>query len=850
MPKPGKKTKIPLFDVRVRSAEDDTVVLKGPANEASPCIFSGVVAISVLEPIHVKKLDLKLYATLNLHWEEKLHNSKGQTFVRPYNFSKIVHCYEWDTIDLQGFLHTHDPLNASFISPQNTQGDKTLTAGFMSGKQTRSNPGSATSLRNLSSNNLRELTTGGSLKSNKSTTSFKSSTFLGFGGGSSTSVVAPAGEVVLQPGNYEFPFYTVLDGSIPESIIGHGHCTLDYKLQATIERGRFTNPIVTRRIINVIRTLTADNPELSETVAVDNTWPGKVDYSISCPTKAVAIGSSMRVDIDLVPLKKGLQLGAIKIKLAEYSSFSTFNGSHAEEFILTTKHISRISTNSAGEDVWSADRPVDAEGVFYRSHNTVLSQDKWEIRTFLNLPASLRQMTQDCDIGNLIKIRHKLKFSIGLVNPDGHVSELRATLPITLFISPFIPIKVKTLADFPDQFSNGNFDDASIIPRGDVVLFKADDETSRLARSRRQSIVDDIEGDDVPLVNTDTQSLLAPPNYNDRVYDRLYDPASEVSKRASGTTIESPDAETASRAEASVHFVPAPKPKKSMGATFSFADDDDDDEDDGNENEDGNDQPTPLVISGPAFDSGANMPISRMGSHNNLVSSFSTAPPVQHLSRVGSMVNTPNASMAHATSYFSLPVASTNSSILNVMDPPNYDAAFNGDVSPGDMTPSYTDSVLGGVNSDLKMHLDVLDSRLRNIHLSRLPSTGSEGFITTKLSTSNDSSPRISRNPSANHLGGLFSTIRHHQEGVKTPPALSHTGSTNSIPISKVTKHSYRPVLSPPKAVVVDHNGGDADLTSSGKDAILVSPSRSRRGSHHDEDKRKSGFFSGIRKII
>lgn len=854
MPKPAKKSKIPLFDVRLRSTDGDTIVLKGPPSEAAPCIFSGVVAMSVLEPIHIKKLDLKLYATLNLHWEEKLHNTKGQIFVRPYNFSKIVHCYEWDPIDLHGFLHTHDPLNASFISPQSTQGDNSVSGGFMSGKQTRSNPGSATSLRNLSSNNLRELTTANSLKHNKSATSFKSSTFLGFGSGTSASYDPPVSEAILQPGNYEFPFYTVLDGSIPESIIGHGHCTLDYKLQATMERGRFSNPIITRRLINIIRTLNADNPELSETVAVDNTWPGKVDYSISCPTKAVPIGSSMRVDLDLVPLKKGLKLGAIKIKLAEYSSFSTFNGNHTDEFILTTKHLSKITNDVEGNDIWSDDRPSDIEGVFYRSHNTVLTKDKWEVRTFLNLPASLRQMTQDCDIGSLIKIRHKLKFSIGLINPDGHVSELRATLPITLFVSPFIPIKVKTLNDFTDQFTNGNFDDTSIIPKGDVVLFKADDETSRLARSRRQSIVDDNDGDDVPLANTDTQSLLAPPNYNDRVYDRLFDPASETPRRNSEEQLQPVVPVPLPKPTEDAQVIPPPKQHKSMGATFSFADDDDDDDDD---DEDGD--PAPLVISGPAFNSGANMPISRVGSHSNLQTSFTTGPPVQHLSRVGSMVNTPTAVMNQATSYFNLPIASTtSSSILNVMEPPNYDDALVGDISPDVMTPFYNDSIIGSVHGDdLKMNLDALDSRLRNVHLSRLQA--SEAPITVKLPTSNDSSPRVSRNASTNHLGGLFSSMRQHQQQsgydiVKTPPPLSRAASSNSIHNPKLQKTPYRPVLSPPKAAIVDHTGGSGSFVvgSPLKESNPSTPSQSRRGSssHHDADKRKSGFFSGIRKMI
>ena len=66
-----------------------------------------------------------------------------------------------------------------------------------------------------------------------------------------------------------------------------------------------------------MRTLTTDAVELSETIAVDNTWPKKVEYSLSCPSRALAIGSGTPISFMLVPLLKGLQLGDIKIELVE-----------------------------------------------------------------------------------------------------------------------------------------------------------------------------------------------------------------------------------------------------------------------------------------------------------------------------------------------------------------------------------------------------------------------------------------------------------------------------------------------------------------------------------------------------
>lgn len=57
----------------------------------------------------------------------------------------------------------------------------------------------------------------------------------------------------------------------------------------------------------------------------------------------------------------------------------------------------------------------------------------------IELPKSLTKCVQDLETRG-IKIRHKLKFNILLHNPDDHTSELRATLPVSLYISPSLAI--------------------------------------------------------------------------------------------------------------------------------------------------------------------------------------------------------------------------------------------------------------------------------------------------------------------------------------------------------------------------------------------------------------------------
>ncbi|KOS17370.1 putative HECT-type ubiquitin ligase-interacting protein [Escovopsis weberi] len=65
-------------------------------------------------------------------------------------------------------------------------------------------------------------------------------------------------------------------------------------------------------------------------------------------------------------------------------------------------------------------------------------QEGWTLNKALDLPKKLNQCIQDVDIHG-VKVRHKIKLVIALQNPDGHLSELRATLPVSIFISPNIP---------------------------------------------------------------------------------------------------------------------------------------------------------------------------------------------------------------------------------------------------------------------------------------------------------------------------------------------------------------------------------------------------------------------------
>ena len=77
--------------------------------------------------------------------------------------------------------------------------------------------------------------------------------------------------------------------------------------------------------------------------------------------------------------------------------------------------------------------PDDAEA------EDIEGQEGFVFSRTIPVPQSLRECVQTFDALD-IKIRHHLAFTVQLHNPDGHVSELHANLPVFIFLSPNLPI--------------------------------------------------------------------------------------------------------------------------------------------------------------------------------------------------------------------------------------------------------------------------------------------------------------------------------------------------------------------------------------------------------------------------
>ncbi|EXJ91189.1 hypothetical protein A1O1_04298 [Capronia coronata CBS 617.96] len=232
---------------------------------------------------------------------------------------------------------------------------------------------------------------------------------------------------VLQPDNYEWPFQCVLQGSLPESVEGLKDAWIIYRLKAQISRKRGRD-IVVRKPLRIVRTLDSNALELSHAMSVENIWPNKIEYSICIPNKAVAFGSFVQVDFKLISLLKGLVIGNVSTQVKE-----------EQEFVVDPEW--GISALSNGH--MKTERVIVAD--VYRINPEVDEQvidevaEGYQFSRYLELPKSLNHCLQDCNVKG-IKVRHKVKFNVQLHNPDGHISELRANLPVTFYISPSLPI--------------------------------------------------------------------------------------------------------------------------------------------------------------------------------------------------------------------------------------------------------------------------------------------------------------------------------------------------------------------------------------------------------------------------
>lgn len=217
---------------------------------------------------------------------------------------------------------------------------------------------------------------------------------------------------LLPQGNYSLPFLVRLPSDVPESVEGLANSKMLYKLECTVERGRFDRSFHTGKHIRIVRTLHPRSMNLVDLIDFGNTWPGKVEFNVSIPKKGLAMGTSVPIKLIAVPLVKGLKFKSIHAEIVQHHHLCGLGG-NSPEF-----------ENLVGRQKLSCDTSCSDE-------------DHWVVQAVYKVPSTLQELSQSCTLKNdMVNVKHRLRVTIHIGNADGHVSEVRANLPVHVFMSP------------------------------------------------------------------------------------------------------------------------------------------------------------------------------------------------------------------------------------------------------------------------------------------------------------------------------------------------------------------------------------------------------------------------------
>ncbi|KAI7896510.1 uncharacterized protein EV154DRAFT_492510 [Mucor mucedo] len=207
-------------------------------------------------------------------------------------------------------------------------------------------------------------------------------------------------------GRYKWDFELPLPGNIPESI-HHDMGQVYYRLKAYCDRPKFSMNFVDKQMIQVSRQMLASNLEFNQSVNISNIWANKVQYDITIPSKIYAAGQKIPIAFDLFPIAPQLTIRSVACSLKEYTTGSTQDRQKTKNCVL----------NQLRDDHFYPD-PIT--GHILKTELLLVPQ-----RIHFDMCAEL------------IQVKHKIKFTVSLQNSDGHISELRASIPV--IIAPTVP---------------------------------------------------------------------------------------------------------------------------------------------------------------------------------------------------------------------------------------------------------------------------------------------------------------------------------------------------------------------------------------------------------------------------
>ncbi|KAJ6521914.1 hypothetical protein DFH09DRAFT_997332 [Mycena vulgaris] len=275
----------------------------------------------------------------------------------------------------------------------------------------------------------------------------------------------------LKAGRHFFPFQLQIGGTLPSSVSTHtlGGASVAYKLRANAVRPGLNHNLQAVTPVHILRSFTSEALEYQQTLEIENTWPEKLMYSIMIPHKAWAATDTLTALVKFSPLVKGV--GVVTVGSSIHETTKVTARSSVQEhtrIVASVKHEivggravemperSRYPTTPGAQSTLNtpatspAHHPSNGGGYFSLALPTSLEmslgaetgpsrppipnpeptaeqgQDDIVAYVTLNIPPSITP-THSLEP---VTISHRLRWSILIMNLDGHTSELRCSLPL------------------------------------------------------------------------------------------------------------------------------------------------------------------------------------------------------------------------------------------------------------------------------------------------------------------------------------------------------------------------------------------------------------------------------------
>ncbi|GAB5593280.1 hypothetical protein Unana1_08180 [Umbelopsis nana] len=210
----------------------------------------------------------------------------------------------------------------------------------------------------------------------------------------------------LSAQQHRWDFEFALPGNLPDSIENNDTGSVQYRLKAIAERPTFLLNYTDKKPIRIVRHFLPSNTDYFQPMTITNEWANKLEYQIVVPSKVYTEDELIPVTLRIIPKLDGLKVRYLTCTLKEYVTYSAGNNN---QFSKTEGRIVR----------------------FLRDEQFPCRDAVWEKTERIRVPRYPHGIQFNTK-NDLIRIRHKIKFTMSLINSDKHISELRAALPIII----------------------------------------------------------------------------------------------------------------------------------------------------------------------------------------------------------------------------------------------------------------------------------------------------------------------------------------------------------------------------------------------------------------------------------